>query len=123
MIQIINTLSTRLSTIEELQFTFDGTDAGDWDFIPWHRFFRQFPNVKALRTEGRNSYSIGRVLLPDLEGPEDYFALFPALEEIELGKDDLRTHESQRRDQLAVFEPFVTVRQQAGRTVKVFFSP
>ena len=123
MIQISGTLFTGLSTIEELRFTFDTTDAIDWDFIPWRRFLHQFSSVKTLRTEGKNNYCVGRALFQDIERPEDDLALFPALEEIELGKDELRIHESQRRDQLAVFEPFVSARQQAGRTVKVFFNP
>ena len=125
--QITRTLSTRLYTIEELRVTFDGTDASDWEFFPWRRFLLQFPRVKALRTEGKNNYCIGRALFPDLEGFDDDLDFLPTLEEIELGKDELRTHESQRRDQLTIFEPFVTARQQAGRTlgrtVKVFFDP
>ena len=123
MIQINDTLFTRLSTIEELRVTFDKTDVSDWYFLPWRRFLLQLPSVKALRTEGQNNYRVGRALFQDLERPEDFLALFPALEEIELGKDELRTQESQRRDQLAIFEPFVSARQQAGRRVKVFFSP
>jgi hypothetical protein len=123
IMQISGKLSTRLITIDDLRVTFNGTDANHWDFIPWRRFLLQFSSVKTLRTEGQNNYLVGRALFRDLERPDDLLALFPALEEIELGKDKLRTQESQRRDQLAVFEPLVSARQQAGRTVKVFFGP
>ena len=121
--QISRKLFTRLSAIEELRVAFDGIDVNHLGFIPWRRFLLQFPCVKALRTEGKNNYCIARALFQDLERLGDDLAFLPALEEIELGKDELRTDESQRRDQLAAFEPFVSARQQAGRTVKVFFSP
>ena len=123
IMQISGKLSTRLITIDELRVTFNGTDANHWDFIPWRRFLLQFPSIKALRIEGKNHYCITHALFQDLEGLDDDLAFLPALEEIELGKDELRTDESQCRDQLAVFEPFVSARQQAGRTVKVFFGP
>jgi hypothetical protein len=123
MIQISEMLFTRLTTIEELRVTFDGTDANHWDFIPWRRFLLQFPSVKALRTEGKNNYCNGHALFQDLERPDDDLAFLPALEEIELGKDELRTHESRHRDELAVFEPFISARQKTGRTVEVFFGP
>jgi hypothetical protein len=45
------------------------------------------------------------------------------LEEIELFRDPLVTHESQREPELAAFRPFISARQQAGRPVNVCFGP
>ena len=122
LIQMSNTLSTRLTSVDKLRLTFGRTNARNWDVIPLRRLLQLLPSVKALQTESKNNYFIARVL-KKLEGPDDNLALLPALEEIELAKDESRTAESQRRDQLAVFEPLVSARQQAGRTVKVFFGP
>ncbi|KAF8473650.1 hypothetical protein DFH94DRAFT_137259 [Russula ochroleuca] len=119
---ISSALSTRLTAVEELRVTFDEADANVWeDFIPWRRFLQQFSSVKALRTEGANNFYIARTLLQDHEEPGCDLAFLPALEEIELGKNSMSTPESQRGLELAAFEPFVSVRQQAGRPVKVFF--
>jgi hypothetical protein len=115
-------LSTRLVTVEELRVILDRTDVNVLEnFIPWRRFFQQFPNVKALRTEGGNNDCIARILLQDNQGPDDVLAILPALEEIELGEDPLLTDESQRGLELAAFEPYISARQQAGRPVEVFF--
>jgi hypothetical protein len=113
-------LSTRLTTIEELKLTIASVV---WvDGILWRRFYQQFPSVKALRTEGaNNAYWIARTLHQGHGEPGD-LSFLPALEEIDLGRGSL-TDESEWESQLACFEPFVSARQQAGRPVRVFFSP
>jgi hypothetical protein len=47
--------------------------------------------------------------------------LFPALEEIQLSEMVFIDDEDYRTSQLAVFQPFVSTRQQAGRPVKVAY--
>jgi hypothetical protein len=119
LMEMAGALSTRLSTVEELRVTFDGADAIVWEnFIPWRRFLLQFPGVKTLRTEGADNCCFARILLQDHEWPDDVLTSLPALEEIQLGES---LPESQRGPELAAFEPLVSVRQQAGRPVKVFF--
>ena len=90
--------------------------------MPWREFFQHFPSVKAIRTEGANSYRIARALLQDHGDPGDDLAFLPALEEVELEYPWV-TEESQCGPRLAAFEPFVSARQHAGRPVEVFFSP
>jgi F-box-like len=116
-------LSARLTTVEELRISFDGADANVWeDFIPWRRFLLQFPGVKALRTEGANNFYIARIFLQDHEELDGDPAFLPALEEIELGRNSMSAHESERGPELAAFKSFVSARQQEGRPVNVFFS-
>jgi hypothetical protein len=116
-------LLTKLFTVEELcvNFAFAKMDAEDC--ILWRRFYQQFPSVKVLRTEGANYSCIACTLLQDREEPDDVLALFPALEEIELGNGEFWIHQRRGESELAVFQPFVSARQQAGRPVKVFFRP
>ena len=119
LMEMAGALSTRLSTVEEICVTFDGADAIVWEnYIPWRRFLRLFPGVKVLRTEGADNCCFARILLQDHQGPDDVLAPLPALEEIQLVKNSLS---SQHETELAAFEPFVSVRQQSGRPVKVFF--
>ncbi|KAF8477655.1 hypothetical protein DFH94DRAFT_846052 [Russula ochroleuca] len=119
LIQMSCVLSTRLADVEDLRITFDTTT--DEEDIPWRKFYHQFPSVKVLRTEGAKSICcIARTLHQNYEEPDD-LAFFPALEEIDLGKNPF--YESRRGPQLAAFEPFVSARQQTGRPVKVFFRP
>jgi hypothetical protein len=121
IIGMSRSLPTRLTTVEELRVTFDKADADFWeDFIPWRRFLQQFPGVKVLRTEGANNYHIARTLLQDNEEPDGDLDFLPSLEEIELGTNSSLTPESQHGPELAAFEPFISVRQQAGRPVRVF---
>jgi hypothetical protein len=124
-IRMNSVLSAKLTTVEELRLTFLRTAFNFWEnLIPWREFLEHFPRLKALRMEGANNYCIARVLPQDLEEPDDDgLAFLSALEEIELGKNPSLTDESQRGPELAAFEPFVSARQQAGRPVKVFFSP
>jgi hypothetical protein len=119
-------LSTRLATVEELRVTFDEMRASVRFWVghtSWLRFYQQFPSVKVLRTEGPNDDYIEHTLLLAHEKPGDDPSFLPALEEIELGKNPLWDSEGQRESRLAGFQPFVSARQQAGRPVKVFFSP
>jgi hypothetical protein len=115
-------LSARLTTVEQLCVTFGRTA---WDgSIALRKFLQQFSSVKALRIRGAytNDYVVP-TLIQDHEKPGNYLPFLPALEEIDLGKNPFLTHESERARDLAVFQPFVSARQQAGRPVKVFFSP
>jgi hypothetical protein len=111
-------LSTRLTIVEDLSVSFYETAE---DYIPWRRFYQQFPSVKALRTGGVYNYCIARTLHQD-DGEPDDLAFLPALEEIDLGENSL-SFEGEGGSQLAAFQPFVSARQQAGRPVKVFFGP
>jgi hypothetical protein len=53
IMQMSGELSPMLTTVEELRVTFDKIAVHVWvDNIPWRRFLQQFPNLKALRTEG-----------------------------------------------------------------------
>jgi hypothetical protein len=120
MVSITGALSAKLITVEELHVILDRIDVNvSEDFILWRGFFQQFPNVKALRTEGGNNDCIAGILFQDHQGSDDVFA---ALEEIELSNDPSLTDESQRGPELAVIDSFVSARQQAGRPVKLFYS-
>ena len=119
IMQISDALSTKLTTIKELCITFSRTAAED--DIPWCRFHQQFPNVKLIRTEGRNCSCIARTLLQDQH--VDDVAFFPALEKIELGEDKMGSQESRSEPELAAFDPFISARQRAGRPVNVCFRP
>jgi hypothetical protein len=111
-------LSTGLATVEELHVTFDKTDVDVWEgFIPWGRFLKQLPGVKALRTKGASSSCIARIL-QEQEKHGD-LAFLPALEEIDLG--EAPSHESESGSLQEIFRPFISSRKQAGRPVKVFF--
>jgi hypothetical protein len=117
-------LSTRLYALEELRITINSNNHENLKKISWPRFYQLFPSVKALRTGGVNNYCVARTLHPDNGEYDnyDYLAFFPALEEIDLGKNSLTT-KSENRSQVAAFQSFVSARQRAGRPVKVFFSP
>jgi hypothetical protein len=117
---LIAALSVKLTTVEELCVSFGKAGEDIWEnFIPWRRFYQQFPGVKTLRTEGTNSSCIARTLLPDHEVSDDDLAFLPALEAVGLGKNPLLTDEGKRGPELAAFGPFVSARRQAGRPVKV----
>jgi hypothetical protein len=124
LVRMNDAFSTRIAAVEELFVTIDETTAHEWEnlkLVSWRRFYGQFRSVKVLRTGGESNWFIARSLLQNYEGPDD-LAYLPALEEIDLGKTSL-TSESERESQLAAFQPFASVRQQAGCPVKVFFSP
>lgn len=89
------------------------------DSIPWHRFFLQFPSVKALRLESMPNHCIATVLHEDHGGQNP--ALFPALEELELCTSRYWALEYERTSVLMdIFQPFASARQEAGLPVKVF---
>ncbi|KAN0116583.1 hypothetical protein V8E52_005727 [Russula decolorans] len=90
-------------------------------FIPWRGFLQYFPSVKALRTEGANNYDIACILHQD-HGKPGSFAIFPALEEIELGKNPLLTDESQRGPEAAAFRLCLCTRTKWSPGQR-FFSP
>ena len=118
--RLIDTLSTRLTTVEALRISFDSTVVQSTTRIPWRRLYQQFPGVKTLQPEGTNStHSIVRTVLHQVPGEPNDLPLLPSLEEIDLGTAPV--YESQRKSQLAVLQPFVHARQKAGCPVKVFF--
>ena len=111
-------LSRRLTMVEELCVMLSDMGVSVWeDSFPWRRFLQQFPGVKTLRIQGANN-CIARALLQDNEEPNDDLVILPALEEIVLDKV---LKECERGPELAVFGPFFSARQQAGRPVKVSF--
>jgi hypothetical protein len=117
-------MSLMLTTVDELYITFNTAPVDlSEDYILWRRFYRHFPSVKALRTKGAyNINCVARALCPDDGKPVD-LALFPALEEIDLGKrSSIYMSKSLCRALLLSFQRFISARQQAGRPVKVFFS-
>jgi hypothetical protein len=58
--QMSDTLSARLATVEVFRITFDVNTAGYvWeDYLPWRRFHRHLSSVKTLRT----THSMARTL-------------------------------------------------------------
>ena len=120
-------MSLMLTTVDELYITFNTTPVDlSEDYILWRRFYHHFPSVKALRTkDAYNINCVARALCPDERKPVD-LALFPALEEIDLGKRSLNYMSkslcSALQPLLLSFQKFVSARQQAGRPVKAFFS-
>jgi hypothetical protein len=120
MMRMSDALSTKLTAVEELRISFLGTAAGE-DDIPCHRFYRQFSSAKVFRIAGINYNRIARTLLQGHVKHAEDRAFFPALEEIELGRDEFWSRESQNESELAVFDPFISARQEAGRPVKVYF--
>lgn len=120
IMQMSSKFSARLATMQEL-FVIRNTCASGFfeDSIPWHRFFLQFPSVKALRLEGMSNRRIAAVLHQDHGGPNP--VLFPALEEIELCTSRYWALEYERTSVLMdIFQPFASARQEAGLPVNVF---
>ena len=118
--QVSDTVSTRLSTVEKLHVTFASDKTAVLDHMLWRRFF-QFPSVKTLQIEGKYNYFVARIPLRDHKEPDDDLAFLPAREEIELDKNATSTYENQHGPYLAAFHPFPFARHQTGRSVKVFF--
>jgi len=121
VMQMSAALSTKLAAVEELRVTVYKTEF----FLSWRGFYHQCHSVKVLRTGGIHNDFIARTLFQDHQdhGEPDDLAFLPALEEIDLGEKLKPFYESERRSQLAAFQPFVSARQRAGRPVKVFFRP
>jgi hypothetical protein len=122
MMQMSSILSTKLSTVEELRVVLGPGMMVAEGHIPWCRFYQQFPSIKVFQARGINYDSIVRTLLQD---HSKHLAIFPALEEIELVGEGLGwppdSEEASRSESgLAAFKPFISSRQKAGRSVKVF---
>jgi hypothetical protein len=124
IMQMSDLLSTKFSTVEELRVVFGIGMMAAEDHIPWCRFYQQFPSIKVFQAGGINYDSIARTLLQD---HLKHVAIFPALEEIELVGEGIEWSSdsgaaSRSGSGLAAFEPFISSRQKAGRSVKVFIS-
>lgn len=110
---------TGIATVEGLCVTSYEGDFHIWGNMNlWRSFIRKFSSIKVLRTEGTIGFRLALALLYDRDTAHIRFAVFPALEEMELGKDSLSTNE---RFELADFQPLLSARRQAGCPVKVFF--
>jgi hypothetical protein len=121
IMQLSSALSTRFTTIEELQVIFEWSGAGASDnAVPWLGVLQHFPSVRAFRLEGTSYDYMARILYQGHEEPND-FVLLPALEEIQLDENTRFSYGIQREYQLEAFLPFLSTRQNAGRPVKVFF--
>jgi len=107
---------------EELALIFPSSNITQWERVfSLREFLRQFHNVRVLRV---NPFvrEVGLYLQQD-DG--DGETTLPVLEEIELSISHLAGYsdeEYQRRaaEALAAFDSFVSVRERAGRPVKVF---
>jgi hypothetical protein len=122
--QLSTAFSAKLIAVQEVFVFFEGIstdpDNEDYDeeyFIPWRGFLLQFPGVKALHLEG-DCLQVANALQEGGGGP----LAFSALEEIELcSRSSVSVDEQQSpSEQVAIFQPFVSVRQKAGLPIKVF---
>jgi hypothetical protein len=118
IMEITSMFSAKLSTMEELLVVL--TDERE-EVIPWRTFLGHFPSVKEFRIQGpgTNNHRIASAL--QHEGPN--LSVLPALEKITLCDTSYAADYS---SELALFQPLVSARQQAGRQVQVtcqFFHP
>jgi hypothetical protein len=109
IMEITSVFSAKLSTMEELLIIVKVVRE---EVIPWRTFLEQFPSVKEFRIQGRNNHRIANALQHG--GPN--LSVLPALERITLYTTSYVADHSSK---LAVFQPFVSARQQAGREVHV----
>jgi hypothetical protein len=117
MMQMSGAFYSKIVTTE-LSIIFLDNVYADEDFVPWRRFFLQFPSLKGLRMYGTNNLRIATAFHQDHEGLN--LAFLPALEEIELCMGSIfPCPENQCASELAAFEPFVSARQQVGLPVKI----
>jgi hypothetical protein len=113
VVEITSMFSAVLSTTEELVIIFKGVR--EKEVITWRPFLEQFPSVKEFRIQGMNYYHrVASALLPYHERPNLF--VLPALERITFRTT---SYVADHASELAVFQPFVTARQQAGRQVEV----
>ena len=113
MMGVASVFSAKLSTVEELVLIND-SDARGEEVIPWRTLFELFPSVKNFRIQGTDNRRVASALRPYYSGINH--SVLPALEKITLS---ITSDIANRSSELAVFQPFVTARQQAGRQVQV----
>ena len=123
ILRMSGSLSSKLTTVEELYVTFAFAEMTVEDYVLWRRFYQLFPGVKVLHTDGADFDCIAYTLLRDREEPDDVLTYLPALEEIEIGRGHFLGRQSRSEPELAGFKPFISARQRAGHPVKVFFRP
>ncbi len=116
MMQISDEFSAVLSTMEELSVISHCYGDKSEEVIPWCMFLEQFPCVKEFRLQGMNNLRIANALHQSDGGPN--LAVLPALERLIISFQH-DSYSSEWPSKLAVFQPFVSARQQAGRPVKV----
>ena len=125
--QVSSMFPEKLITVQDLSVGLDGIEPEDQEVevycIPWRRFLLQFPRLNALHLEGVNCLRIASALHEDVGG----LLAFSSLEEIEIypsseshAYGDRRLQYTSASEQVAIFQPFVSARQQAGFPVKVF---
>ncbi len=114
MMHISNAFSAKFSTMEELFIVSLYYKDVSKEVIPWCTFLEQFPCVKEFRLQGMNNLRIASALYRPHGVPN--LAVLPALERLIICTDSSSVESSSK---LAVFQPFVSARQQAGRPVKV----
>jgi hypothetical protein len=112
LMEITSMFSAQLSTTEELVIIFESAREGE--VIPWRTFLEQFPSVKEFWIQNTNNNHIASALQP-YHGRPNLFVL-PALERITFRTT---SYVADHSSELAVFQPFVTARQQAGRQVQI----
>lgn len=113
IMEITSMFSAKLPTMEELLITFKVAWEPE-EVIPWRTFLEQFPSVKEFRIQGANDHRIASALQHG--GPN--LSFMPALERITFCT---ASYVADHSSELAVFQPFVSARQQAGRQVQVTF--
>jgi hypothetical protein len=123
ILRMSGSLSSKLTTVEELCIAFAFAEMAVEDYVLWRQFYQLFPSVKVLHTDGANFDCIAYTLLRDCEEPDDVLTYLPALEEIEIGHGEFWGRQSRSKSELAGFKPFISARQRAGHPVKVFFRP
>jgi hypothetical protein len=120
--QLSSAFPAKLVTVQDLSVVLNDLKPEDQKdgmyFIPWRSFLLQFPRLKALHLEGVDKVRVASAL-DNGDGP----LTLPALEEIELCSETRGgpLQGSDALEQAAIFEPFVSARQQAGLPVKVVF--
>ena len=119
---MMQTGSAFLEKITGIQELYVSTGDGSENIIPWRGFFLQFPSIKVLRLKGTTQQRslVAATLLQEHE--ESDCALLPALEKIEVSESSRELYDAQRVSELAVFEPFMSARQQGGSPVIIFWS-
>ncbi len=109
MMEITSMLSSKLSTTKKLVSIFEDMR----EVIPWRTFLKHFPSVKEFQMQGTNNHRVASALQPYHGGSG--LSILPVLERITFRI----TYAADRSSALAVFQPFVSARQQAGRPVQV----